>query len=168
MTRANKYKLGYFATAFTGICLMVPEIHLYRKTIIHLTPLTAVMLIPALAIFFLIKAHYKKVYHVKSFFFPFLQSVVSAGFISCYSFLALNYYFADEESGQLQLYTILSKTTIGGRKALPAVEINYHGMEKELVFYAGQKEDVKVAKTVVLTAKKGFFGYDVLGDIKLN
>lgn len=118
--------------------------------------------------FFIIQNDYRKTYENKNLFFPFAQSFIAFGFIACYLFMALNYYFADSDT-VVKAFPILRKHTIGaGRKSQPAVEIDYDGFGKQLVFYTGQKRQVDTSSLVLLTVKKGFFGFDIFTDIHLK
>ena len=167
MTKDGRHKSFYFITAIIGIALMILEISFYRKTIIPLKALFLVTIIPSIIVFFIIKSDYKRTYQVKNIFFPFLQSVASFGFITCYCFIALNYYLADTNI-QVKSCEILNKHSIGTRHSEPAVEINYDGTEKQLVFNVGQQNLIDSSRYVLLTVKKGFFGYDIFSDVALK
>lgn len=143
------------------------EISFYQRTIIPLKTLCLVTIFPALIAFFIIKKHYNRTYQLKGFFFPLMQSLLSFGFIACYSFMALNYYLADTNF-EVKSCKILNKHTIGTKQQQPAIEVDYNGTEKQLVFYVGQQAQIDSSNYVMLTIRKGFLGYDIFSDITLK
>lgn len=168
MDKNERHKSFYFVVAVVGLVLLMLEIGIYQKTIISFKIPFVVTLIVALVTFFIIQRDYKRTYQNKSFFFPFAQSVVSFGFIACYLFMAANYYFANNEIAT-KAFPILTKHAIGtGNSRQPTAEIEYDGTEKQLVFYNGQQQQLDTSKEVVLTIKKGLFGFDIFSDITLK
>lgn len=96
-----------------------------------------------------------------------MQSIFSFGFMTCYGFMALNYYMADMNT-EIKNCKILHKHTIGTKQPQPAIEIDYDGIEKQLVFNVGQQTQIDSSNYVSLTVKKGFFGYDIFSEITLK
>ncbi|MBV4359409.1 hypothetical protein [Pinibacter aurantiacus] len=81
--------------------------------------------------------------------------------------MAINFQFADKET-TVKTVSIISENTIGTQNPSTAINIDYDGSEKQIVFSSIEKNEVSAATTVRLTVKKGFFGYDVLYDIQLK
>jgi hypothetical protein len=121
----------------------------------------------SVATFLCIKNDYRNTYQRKSLFFPVMQSIASFGLIGCYIFMASNLYFAHNDIF-IKSCLISSRHTIGTKNPQPAIEIEYEGVEKQLVFYRGQEDEVNKSRYVLLTVRKGFWGYDVFDDIKLT
>jgi len=167
MEKTLKHKSFYFVSAIIGLILIFFEVTLFRRTIISFKIPIIIILFSAFISFFFIRQRYNKTYQKNSFFFPFMQGLLSFGFASCYCFMALNYYFADNNTEQKSC-KILNKHTIGTRNPQPAIEIDYDGIEKQLVFYAGQQTQIDTSTYVLLTKRKGLFGYDVFNDIQLK
>lgn len=157
----------YFGTAILGIWLFVLEINLYRKTIIPFTVPFAVTLLFTTVTFFLIRHDYQRTYPRAALFYSFVQSLLSFGFIGCFCFMTLNYYFAKKDV-EILSFAIKGKHRIGTKNPQPAIEIDYKGVDKQLVFYTGQQEEVNASDSVLLTVQKGLFGYDIFKDIKLR
>lgn len=128
--------------------------------------IVAVLFSVSFVSFLCIKNDYRNTYQRKSLFSPITQSVVSFGFIACYIFISSNFYFAHNEIF-LKSCLITYKHTIGSKNPQPAIEIEYEGVEKQLVFYTGQQDEVNKSRYVLLTAREGLWGYDVFYDIKL-
>src|ERR1700709_763363 len=128
------YKTFYFITFFVGLILMIFEVRLYQKTIIPAKDVLILIFFVSIIFFFIIKKKYKNTYQTKNSFYAFAQATASFGFIACYIFMALNFYLADSKI-EVKSFSILSKHTIGSKYPQPAIEINYEGIEKQLVFY---------------------------------
>ncbi|MBI3220091.1 MAG: hypothetical protein HYZ44_11305 [Bacteroidetes bacterium] len=161
-----KWKKYYFITLITGLILIILEINLYRKTIIPLwIPLTVIFTIGVIS-FFINRTHYNLTNNTKGWFFPLLQNIISWGFISCYLFIAMNYYFAEEKQHQ-SIFEIKSKSSMPGSRGhrnarKPLVTIDYFGFEKELVFTNKDTKKVDKATQVKLVTKKGLLGFVIL------
>jgi hypothetical protein len=168
MDKNKRRKTFYLTTLIAGFLLIMLEVGIYRKTMIPLRPIIVVISLTSIFTFLLIKNDYRDIYQKKSFFFPFFQSAVSFGFIACYIFVASNFYFTSSSDPLLRSFPILTKHTIGTRSPQPAIEINYEGIEKQLVFYTEEQNAVDTAKYVLLTIKKGLFGYDIFSDVQLK
>ena len=157
----------YFGTAILGIGLLFFEITLYRRTLIPFTvPVTVTLVFTAIT-FFIIKTDYNKTYNKVALFYSFGQSLISFGFIACFCFMALNYYFAEKEFETMS-FAIKGKHTIGTKNPQPAIEIDYNGVSKQFIFYTGQQKEVNASDSVLLTVQKGLFGYDIFKNITLT
>jgi hypothetical protein len=72
-------------------------------------------------------------------------------------------------------YVIVDRTWIQGTgtkyqygKKQPVFTINYKGKKKELVFFAEYYDKMDFYKTIEFETRKGFFGFDILENKKLN
>jgi hypothetical protein len=120
--------------------------------------------------FIISNQHYKKTYNIKGSFLPLMQSILSWGFIACYLFLALNFYFADKQINECVL-PIKSKSSIQGRPRSmrqPTIKFDYNKFEKELVFYFSETALVDKSQEIKLQIRKGAFGYEIIDDYKLK
>lgn len=164
--KIDKWKVFYALIFITGLILMVFEVKLYRVTVISkLVPISIILSIGTVT-YIASKKHYHK--HNKGYgiLFGLLQNTCSWGFISCYLFMATNYYLADNEQRNLK-FKIKSKGSMTGSKISrnkwkPLVEIDYFGFDKELVFRHTDTKKVENADEVIVVVEKGFFGFDVL------
>lgn len=161
------WKGFYTVTGFLGLVLLVFEICIYRKTIIqNYIPISIILIVGFMAFFFN-RQHYKKTYMLTGNFFALLQNLISWGFISCYGFVAVNYYLAEKETAEYR-FLIQEKSSMSGSKGhrnerKPLVSIDYFGFEKELVFGYADTDKVNKADSVILSVRKGGFGFDILG-----
>ncbi len=156
----------YFISLITGLLLIVFEIHLFRKTIIHLWIPVAIILTVGILSFLFNRTHFNLTTYSNGWFFSLFQNIASWGFISCYIFMAMNYYFAEVEQHKAT-FEIKSKSSMPGSrghrsKRQPIVTIDYFGFEKELVFTYKDTETVANATKVVLISRKGLLGFDIL------
>lgn len=168
MDNIERKKSFYFIIAIIGLLLMMMEIGIYQKTIIPFKIPFLVIMMVAIISFFIVQRDYRQTYQVKNIFFPFAQSFISFGFIACYLFMSANYYLANSDSVTI-VTPILRKNTIGtGSHRQPTIEIEYDGIEKQLVFYVQQQKQVDTSQQVLLTVKKGFFGFEIFSEIQLK
>ncbi len=159
-------KILYCVLLLIGVILGVWEVYIYRFTMISIVIPVSIVLIVGTTVFFFNQGHYKKLFNVRGVFFPLLQNILSWGFISCYLFMAVNYYGADIEVRNVQL-TIKSKSSRIGLKSnrnkrSPLVIVNYSGIDKELVFTYAETKRVDAAKKVRLAIRRGLLGFDVI------
>jgi hypothetical protein len=162
----TKWQKFYFISFITGLVLMIFEINLFRRTIIHLWIPVAIILTVGIISFLFNRTHFNLTTHSNGWFFPLLQNIASWGFISCYFFMAMNYYFAKVEQHKAT-FEIKSKSSMPGsrghrNKRKPLVTIDYFGFEKELVFTYKDTEKVANATMVMLISRKGLLGFDIL------
>ncbi len=163
------WKGFYILTFFLGMVLMIFEINIYRKTIIDSSILFPIILVIGLVTFYFNKHHYNKTCLLTGNFFPLIQNLFSWGFISCYAFMATNYYLADKTTTEYK-FLIKEKSSMpvdddhhwSERK--PLVRIDYFNFEKELVFYYVDKEKVDKADSVILSVRKGGLGFDIIDE----
>jgi len=76
-----------------------------------------------------------------------------------------NYYFADKTSMK-ETFKIVERSSMQGKT--PIFRINYKGKMKELVFNNEYYERINFFTKVELEVRKGYFGFDVLENKKLN
>jgi hypothetical protein len=160
------WKIFYCLAFITGAILSIFEVYLYRLTIISVTIPVSIILTVGVSTFLFGRSHYKRNFNTRGIFFPLFQNIISWGFISCYIFMAVNYYGADSEVRRIE-FEIKSKSSMPGSKGnrdkrSPLVTINYFGMDKELVFKYVDTKRVHAATKVTVTVKRGLFGFDVL------
>ncbi|MCY1635154.1 hypothetical protein [Marinifilum sp. D737] len=150
-----------------GIALLTCEIYIYRKTLIELKIPLMIWLTPGIVltpIFYNklndidgMKAHWSLHY--------ILHSCMTGAFV-LFSFMAVNYFFADNEVVSKKFKVQETGSLSGGKgsrnKRSPYVVINYEGMEKQLVFSNSQMDKVMNSKWAVLKVRKGRLGFDVL------
>jgi len=164
----TKWEKYYILGLLAGSILMIFEIQLFRKTIIPLWIPTTVILTIGIISFLFNRTHYNLTNKSNGWFFPLIQNIVSWGFISCYFFMAINFYFADVEQHN-SIFKIKSKSSMSGSKGhrserKPLVTIDYDGFEKVLVFMYEDTEKVDNATQVKLLTRKGLLGLNILDD----
>lgn len=165
----EKFWKGFYAmTGFLGLVLIVFEISIYRRTIINTYIPIAIILVIGFLTFNFNRQHYKKTYFLTGNFFPIMQNLISWGFISCYVFMATNYYFAEKATTEYS-FIIKEKSSMPGSKhhrneRKPLVTIDYFNFEKELVFRFPDTDSVNKADSVFVIVRKGGLGFDILED----
>lgn len=160
------WKVFYTLTLFLGLILMLFEVLIYRKTIIETYIPISIILVVGFLAFYFNKQHYRKTYSIEGNFYPIMQNLISWGFISCYIFMATNYYLAENGTTNYR-FKIKEKSSMPGPKRHrserePLVRIDYFGFEKELVFDFSDTEKVNSADSVKVSVKKGGLGFDIL------
>ena len=169
----EKFWKGFYTVmVLIGLVILVFEILIYRKTIIHTYIPISIILIVGFLSFYFNRQHYNETYNLTGNFFPIMQNLISWGFISGYIFMATNYYLADKKTSQYR-FIIKEKSSIPGRRhhrdeRKPLVTIDYFKFEKELVFPHTDSDKVDKAKSVVVTVRKGGLGFDILDDYKVS
>ena len=78
-----------------------------------------------------------------------------------------NFYFADNQITD-KSFEIIEKGQFNSRSRENWVRINYEGQEKELVFSKSYKKEVENAKFVSFEIQKGFLGFDIIKNKKLE
>src|SRR5690606_2012383 len=106
------------------------------------------------------------------YFWTFIQSTFSWGFIFCSIFMLSNYYLASTDI-KTKNYAIADRSSLPGRKyhreeRKPTFKIDYNGKEKELVFHPKFYDKMDSYKNIELKVKEGFFGFDILISQTLN
>ncbi|WP_035647155.1 hypothetical protein [Flavobacterium sp. ASV13] len=162
----KKWKIFYYFIFILGITLLFFEILIFRKTLVSVYVPIFIILIVGFLAFYLSKKHLKEIYPISSNFILIVQNLGSWGFISCYLFMAANYYLSDTITKEFKT-VIKEKSSMPGPKGSrdkrdPLVRFNYFGSEKELVFKFKETEKVNSADSVKVIIKKGGVGFDVL------
>ncbi|WP_344730724.1 hypothetical protein [Corallibacter vietnamensis] len=175
MTQKQR-KIFYPTIFFLGAILMIFQIKIYRNTIIDLIiPIGIIMVIGIIA-FILDFKNYKKTYAYSGiglYLYSIMHYIIGFGFIVCSIFMLTNYYFADQNV-KTESYKIIDRTWLPervgktGSEKQPVFTIKYKGKRKELVFYSQFYEKMNSYNTVEFETRKGFFGFDILENKKLN
>lgn len=156
----------YAVSILLGVLAIGYEIPIFRHTMISVyIPISIILSVGFLAYYFN-KQHYKKVCSVDGNFLPFLQNVVSWGFMACYLFMAANFYFADQTITRYK-FSIKEKISMRGSRGYytqrkPLVTIDYFNFEKVLVFQNEDTAKVNSADSVNISVRKGWLGFDVI------
>lgn len=161
--RPFKFKTGntiLFLLFIASLGLTVWAINIYRLTIIDTNILIIVCAVGALIAFFAIRLLIKSTY--SKFWTLFICIVVGSG-IFYFGLLFLNQTFSDKAIMK-EYFQIVKK---GGRSRKtrcfhPYVVIDFHGKEKQLVFYCDFAETIKLSSKVNLAYSKGLFGFDII------
>ncbi|MCP2043086.1 hypothetical protein [Pontibacter sp. HSC-36F09] len=153
------YLIGGISALYAGIQ--------YNKTLIdYKLP----MLIAAMAgtIFSLLTSKYLREYSGKKFRYYghlFWSILTFGGFITGLLFL-INSVFGREQTETLK------KPIVGvshaRRSGSVYAEINLVDYSKDIRFDSGERQQVEAANYVVLTTRKGFFGYSIIKEIRLT
>ncbi len=83
----------------------------------------------------------------------------------------MNQQFADKEL-ETEQFLIIKKGTLGRGKnstySQPYVNIDFYGIEKQLVFYCQYANTIKHSKKVNLTYSKDLFGFNIIKSKQLT
>ncbi|MGR7814021.1 hypothetical protein [Lacinutrix undariae] len=159
-----------------GLIAMIWQIHIYRQTVIPFIIPISIVLIMGLLTTFLALNDFQKLFNysrkMSLYFWAFIQSAVSWGFLACALFMLTNYYMAPAEAHK-QTYKIIDRSSLPGRKHYrherkPTFKINHNGQLKELVFAHKYYPKKDFYQSIDLTVKKGFLGYDILVEQNLK
>lgn len=147
---------------FTSLILTIWGIYIYRLTIIETKYLFATIMFGIIAGFVVFSVFIKSSY---SSIWTFLIKAAISGGLVYFVFLYTNQQFADKDL-QTEKFLIVEKGTLGrGRGSScsqPYVNIDFYGIEKQLVFYCQFADTVKQSTNVNLTYSKGFFGFNII------
>ena len=154
---------------------MVWQINIFRNTIIDLSILIGIILVVGILSFFIDFKNYEKTYEYSGiwvYIYSSMHYICGFGFIVCSIFTLTNYYFADKKAIK-KTFEIVERSSLPGSKhhrdeRQPTFVINYHGKIKELVFNHEYYEQMNFFTNVELEVKKGYFGFDILENKKLN
>jgi hypothetical protein len=174
MTRKQR-KIYYVILLVFGLFLMAWQVTIFRNTIIDVSILIGIILIVAIITFIADFKNYGKTYKkegISLYFYSGMQYILSYGFIACSIFMISNFYLAESEPVK-ESYTIVERSSLPGRKyhrdeRKPTFRINYDGKIKELVFNHEYYEKMDFFTNVELEVRKGYFGFDILENKKLN
>jgi len=162
----------YTLTAVLGLVLLAFGILIYRRTIINTYIPISIMLVVGSVAFYFNRKHYKETYLLTGNFLPFVQHLISWGSLSCYIFMATNYYLADNKTTEYK-FSIKEKNSMSGPKGhrderQPLVTIDYFSFEKELVFRYVDTDKVNKADSVTVVVRKGGLGFDILDKYEVS
>ena len=106
------------------------------------------------------------------YFWTFIQSTVSWGFLACSIFMFLNYYLASKNF-EKETFEIVERSSLPGRKhhryeRKPTFKIIYKDNLKELVFTHKYYDKMDSYQNIELLVKEGFFGFDILIDQRVK
>ena len=154
------------ALFFLGLGLLYWEVIIYRETIIDLKIPLLIWLTPGI---FLTPIFYNRINALDrkaNWALHYFLHTCMTGSILLFSFMATNLYFADSHI-MVKHFNVLNTGSISGPKGHrderePYVDINYEGLEKEVVFTYEETAKVMSAKSVKLTVRKGLLGFDIL------
>jgi hypothetical protein len=174
MTKKQR-KIFYPTIFILGLFLMGWQITIFRNTIIDLKILIGITLAVAIMTFLADFKNYRRTYKYSGiglYFYSSIHYICGFGFITCSLFMLTNYYMADSEPVK-ETYEIVERSSLPGRKyhrdeRKPTFDINYNGKIKELVFPHKYYEKMEFYSTVELEVRKGYFGFDILENKKLN
>jgi len=171
--RISFWKGIYTCAAFLGLILLYLAVFLYRRTLINIWFLVISVVVVGSIAFICNKNHYKRIYNVtgiKGNFFALMENIFSWGFISCYLFLSINYYLADNVKNGYTL-KIKSKSSLPGRRItssrLPTITFEYSNFVKELPIYTSQSPEVNKANKIEVIVRKGALGFDIIDNYVL-
>jgi hypothetical protein len=163
-------KVIYAIACIAGIIFLMCEVGLFRYTIISPGIPAGIIIAVGLVAFVIDKNRYQQTYAIKGWFFPLFQNIFSWGFFACYLFVAANYYLSTGPAKSYKLKIVEVSSTNGGRgdgyKQIPTVYIDYFGFKKELIFNNDDRARVIHPQSVLVTAQKGFLGFDILTSYK--
>lgn len=147
---------------FVSISLTVWAVNIYRLTIVDPTTLFIVSAIGTLTTFFIIHSLIKSSY---SKFWTLFTSIVIGSGTFYFGLLFLNQRFSDKELIK-EDFQIIKKGKLGRSRPTrcfqPYAIIDFHGTEKQLVFYCDFAETIKNSSKISLTYSKGLFGFDII------
>ncbi|MBE7661495.1 hypothetical protein [Tenacibaculum finnmarkense] len=174
MTKKQR-KIFYPTIFILGLSLMAWQITIFRNTIIDLKILIGIILIVGITTFLVDYKNYGKTYKYSGiglYFYSSIHYLCGFGFMACSIFILTNYYFADKTTVK-KTYEIIERSSLPGEKyqrdeRKPTFQINYDGKIKELVFNNEYYEKMDFFTNVELEVKKGYFGFDILENKKLN
>jgi hypothetical protein len=174
MTKKQR-KIFYPTIFILGLFLMAWQIEIFRNTIIDLSILIGIILVVGILSFFIDFKNYKQTYEYSGiwvYIYSSMHYLFGFGFIVCSTLMLTNYYFADKESIK-ETFEIVERSSLPGSKRhrherQPTFQINYDGKIKELVFNHEYYEQMDFFTNVELEVRKGYFGFDILVNKKLN
>jgi hypothetical protein len=163
--KGNK-KLDFLVSSlfFIGICLFIWTLSLFQHTIMDVTILFAILLIPT---FILTPLFYNKLNEIEgkkmAWYIHFLIHIAMTGSFLLFSVLSTNYYLAESQKSNFKFRIIkIGRLSSRKGKGVPYAVINYKGMEKQLEFRQSDSDKLDTAHFVNMEVKKGFLGFDVL------
>jgi hypothetical protein len=173
--KRKQRKILYPVILISGLFLMAWQVVIFRNTIIDYSILIGIILIIGVITFGLDFKNYGKTYSYSGiglYFYSSMHYFFGYGFIVCSIFMLTNFYLADKNPIKKR-FEIVERSSLPGSKhrreeRKPTFRIIYKGKEKELVFQHKYFEKMKSYKNVELEIRKGYFGFDILENKKLN
>jgi hypothetical protein len=174
MTKKQR-KIFYPTIFFVGLISIIWEIKVFRKTVIDLTiPLGIILIVGMIGFLFDFK-YFKKTYDYSKFglyLYSTMHYIIGFGFIACSIFILANYHLS-EKKAIVETYKIVDRSSMPGDRYTPTerkplIRINYKGQIKELVFSHEYYEKMDLYQTVELRVRKGYLGFDIIENKKLN
>ncbi|MCF6298192.1 MAG: hypothetical protein L3J08_09475 [Flavobacteriaceae bacterium] len=174
MTKKQR-KILYPTIFISGLFLMAWQVTIFRNTIIDLSILIGIILIVGIIAFVLDFKNYGKTYKYSGiglYLYSSMHYIFGYGFIACSIFMLTNFYLAEKEPMK-KSYKIVERSSLPGSKhhrneRKPTFRINYDGKIKELVFQHKYYKKMEFYKNVELEIRKGYFGFDILENKRLN
>ena len=168
-------KVFYPTILILGLFLMAWQITIFRNTIIDLKILIGIILIVGIVTFIIDFKNYGKTYKysgIRLYFYSSMHYLCGFGFMACSIFMLTNYYSANKTSVK-ETFKIIGRSSLPGSKyhrdeRKPTFQIKYDGEIKELVFEHEYYEKMESFTNVELEVRKGYFGFDILENKKLN
>lgn len=153
---------------FASIGLTVWAISIYRLTIIDIKYLFAASALGAIIALTIILIRRKSTY---SIIWTFIISVASGAGLFYFGLLYLNQAFADKETLTEELQIIKTGNLGRGRKSRcfqPYAVVDFHGTQKQLVFYCEYEKTIKDYSKVTVNYSRGLFGFDIIKSKQLT
>ena len=151
-----------------SIGLTIWAIGIYRLTIIDTKYLFAAAAFGTFIAFAIILFRHKSNYSV---FWIFIISVAIGGGLFYCGVLYLNEAFAGKETLTKEFQIIKTGNLGRGNKSRcfqPFAVVDFHGTEKQLVFYCEYEKTIKNYSKVTVTYSKGLFGFEVIKSKQLS
>jgi len=160
------------ALFFLGLVLLLWEIEIYRDTIIDLKIPLLIWLTPGLVLTPIFYSRINALDRKANWALHYFLHTCMTGSFLLFSFMATNLYFSDSQS-TIKHFNVINTGSICGPKGHrderePYVDINYEGLEKEVVFTYEETAKVMSAKSVKLTVRKGLLGFDILEKYEID
>ena len=174
MTKKQR-KIFYLTIFILELFLMAWQITIFRNTIIDLKILIEIIFVVGIITFIVDYKNCGKTYKYSGiglYFYSSMHYLCGFGFMVCSIFMSTNYYFANKIPVK-ETFEIIERSSLPGRKyhrdeRKPTFRINYDGKIKELVFNHKDYEKMDFFTNVELEVRKGYFGFDILENKKLN
>lgn len=156
------YSVMFNALFFAGMLLTIWEIDIYQHTFIDYRVPTLLWIGPGLCLTPALRKILAVYINTSSLFLQLIYNIVTWGGIVVFSVMALNFYFAEQNT---TLYTLRIKDVKeipGGRNHCmePNAVVEWMGREKDIAFPCGTS--IEPADSVKLNLKEGFLGYTVM------
>lgn len=168
--QAANFKSGkaiLFLLFFISMCVAVYAVHIYRLTIVNTFILFIASAMGSVITFLTVHVFIKSAY--SRLWTLFISIAIGSGAFY-FGFLFLNQRFLDKEIIRENFKIIKTGLLPSSRPTRcfePYVVIDFHGTEKQLVFYCDSAEAIQNSSKVSLAYSKGLFGFAVIKSIQL-